>query len=78
MKYTLKIVSLVNYLTRKQTVKKQWKVLDSEKEPKKEPVKVPTLKQELRKKLVKVVNSKTGTENRTESEKLVSPRYRWR
>ena len=43
---------------------------------KKEPVKVLTLKQEPRKKPVKVLDSETGTENRTESEKLLSPRYK--
>ena len=39
-------------------------------------MKVLTLKQEPRKKPVKVLDYKTGTENRTESEKLVSPRYK--
>ena len=33
-------------------------------------MKIFTLKQELRKKLVKVLNSKTGTMNRTESKKI--------
>ena len=32
-------------------------------------------KLELRKNMVKVLDSKTGTKNRTESENLVSPRY---
>ena len=38
-------------------------------------MKVLTLKQDPRKKTVKVFDSKTGTENKTESEKLVSLRY---
>ena len=47
----------------------------SEKELKKEPVKVLTLTQEPRKKSVKVFDYKTGTENRIDCLKLVSPSY---
>ena len=61
---------LESYLTfRNIPVKIERKVLDTEKNPKKKPVKVFTPKQELRKKLVKVLDSKTGTKNQTESKK---------
>ena len=76
-KYTLKMESLGNFLIfRNRPSKKQRKVLDSEKEPKKEPVKVLTLKQERRKKAVNVLDYKTGTKNRIDCLKLVSPSYR--